>query len=193
MNVTALAIPDVKLIEPRVFGDSRGYFMETLSKREFERAGIGASFCQDNESCSCRGVLRGLHYQASPHTQAKLIRVVRGAIWDVAVDIRAGSPTFGRYVAAVLSGENKHQLFVPRGFAHGFLVLEDDTVVCYKCDAYYAPSSDRGVRFDDPAIRIEWPDLGRPPILSDKDCKHPLLAEIEPWREQVLQPGAEVL
>jgi dTDP-4-dehydrorhamnose 3,5-epimerase len=183
MKVIETAIPDVKLIVPSVFGDSRGYFMETYKDNVFRDAGITTTFCQDNESCSCKGALRGLHYQETPHSQAKLVRVVRGSVWDVAVDIRKGSPTFGKYVAETLSADNKHQLYIPRGFAHGFLVLEDDTIFCYKCDNYYVPQSDQGIRFDDPMIDILWPNIGVPPILSEKDLKHPLLSKTLPWAD----------
>lgn len=181
MQVLKTAISDVKLIVPDVFGDSRGYFMETYNHKVFYEAGITTTFCQDNESCSCKGVLRGLHYQESPYSQGKLVRVVRGSVWDVAVDIRKGSPTFGKYVAETLTADNKHQLYIPKGFAHGFLVLEDDTLFCYKCDNYYVPQSDRGIRFDDPMIDIRWPNIGISPILSGKDVKQPLLSEIVPW------------
>lgn len=183
MQVLKTAITDVKLIVPDVFGDSRGYFMETYNHKVFHEAGITTTFCQDNESCSCKGVLRGLHYQESPYSQGKLVRVVRGSVWDVAVDIRISSPTFGKYVAETLSADNKHQLYIPRGFAHGFLVLEDETTFCYKCDNYYEPQSDRGIRFDDLMINIRWPDIGVVPILSEKDRKHPLLSEIVPWTD----------
>ena len=182
MEVIATDIPDVKIVVPDVFRDSRGYFVETYNAERYARAGIAADFVQDNESQSQKGVLRGLHWQAAPHTQAKLVRVIRGAVWDVAVDIRAGSPTFGKFAAVTLSAENGRQFFVPRGFAHGFIVLEDDTLFSYKCDDLYDPPSERGMRYDDPAIGIPWPDLGVPPILSEKDRRHPSLADIEPWR-----------
>ena len=184
MEVIDTAIPDVKIVVPRVFRDARGHFAETYNAERYARAGIAAVFVQDNESLSMKGVVRGLHWQAAPATQAKLVRVIRGAVWDVVVDIRRGSPTFGRHVAAVLSGENAHQLFIPRGFAHGFAVLEDDTLFAYKCDNFYAPGMERGMRFDDPALAIPWPDLGVAPVLSEKDLRHPPLAEIEPWEER---------
>lgn len=179
MEVISTAIPDVKVVIPKIFRDARGYFAETYNAERYRAAGITVDFVQDNESCSMRGVLRGLHWQAAPHTQAKLLRVVRGSIWDVAVDIRKDSPTFGEYVAETLSAENMHQFFIPRGFAHGFLVLEDNTIVSYKCDRLYAPDSDRGMKFDDPAVGIQWPDIGVPPLLSEKDKRHPDLANIE--------------
>ena len=181
MEVIATDIPDVKVVIPDVFRDSRGYFVETYNSERYARAGIAADFVQDNESQSSRGVLRGLHWQAGGHAQAKLVRVIRGAVWDVAVDIRKGSPTFGRHVSCELTAENGRQFFVPRGFAHGFVVLEDDTLFSYKCDNLYCKEAERGMRFDDPALGIEWPDLGREFILSEKDTRHPVLADIEPW------------
>ena len=184
MNIVETEIPGVLIVEPKVFADARGYFCETYSEARYREAGIAAAFVQDNESCSARGVIRGLHWQAPPHTQAKLVRVIRGAVWDVAVDIRRGSPTFGRYVAVTLTGENRRQLYIPRGFAHGFIVLEDDTLFSYKCDSLYCPSADRGLRFDDPALGIVWPEVGVPLTLSDKDRRHPLLKDIEPWKEE---------
>ena len=181
MEVLATEIPDVKVVVPDFHRDARGYFVETYSEERYFRAGITAKFVQDNESLSSRGVLRGLHWQAGEHAQAKLVRVVRGAVWDVAVDIRKGSPTFGRHVACELTAANGRQFFVPRGFAHGFVVLEDDTLFSYKCDNLYCRESERGMRYDDPALGIEWPDLGAPPLLSEKDTRHPGLTEIEPW------------
>ena len=174
-------IQGVYIIEPRVFNDARGYFFEAWKREEF-KANVGdVEFIQDNESFSSRGVVRGLHWQAAPHTQAKLVRVVRGAVWDVAVDIRKGSPTFGRHVAVTLSAENRRQLYIPRGFAHGFIVLEDETLFSYKCDCKEA---DRGLLFSDPALGIEWPDLGIEIKLSEKDIRNPLLRDIEPWEEK---------
>ena len=183
MDVTETEISGVKVVSPDVFRDARGYFMETYNAARYAAAGIRADFVQDNESFSSKGVVRGLHWQAAPHTQAKLVRVISGAVWDVAVDIRKGSPTFGRHFAVVLTGENRKQFFIPRGFAHGFVVLEDGTLFSYKCDNLYCPASERGLRFDDPALGIEWPDIGMPVTLSDKDRRHPPLAEIEPWEE----------
>ena len=181
MTVIDTEIEGVKIIEPKVFRDGRGYFCETYNADRYKSAGITADFVQDNESFSSKGVVRGLHWQAAPHTQAKLVRVIRGAVWDVVVDIRKGSPTFGRHVAVTLTGENMRQFFIPRGFAHGFIVLEDDTLFSYKCDSLYCPSADRGMRFDDPALGIEWPDVGVELKLSEKDMKHPTLDGIEPW------------
>ena len=183
MDVIAMDIPDVKIVVPDIFRDARGYFVETYNRDRYVKAGIEATFVQDNESCSMRGVLRGLHWQAGEHAQAKLVRVIRGAVWDVAVDIRKGSPTFGKSVSCELTAENGRQFFVPRGFAHGFVVLEDNTLFAYKCDNLYCKESERGMRFDDPALGIEWPDPGCDFLLSEKDTRHPLLAEIEPWEE----------
>lgn len=183
MKVETTDVAGVKIVEPDVFTDARGYFCETYNRARYAAAGIDAEFVQDNESCSMKGVVRGLHWQAGPHAQAKLVRVIRGAVWDVAVDIRKGSPTFGRHVAAVLTAQNRRQFFIPRGFAHGFIVLEDETLFSYKCDNLYCPAAERGMRFDDPALGIDWPDIGVPLTLSEKDRRHPLLAAIEPWSE----------
>jgi len=179
MNVIAAEIPDVKIIEPVVFGDARGYFFESWTQERYKEAGIDCNWIQDNESRSRFGVLRGLHYQAAPYTQAKLVRVIVGAVLDVAVDIRRGSPTFGRHVAVELSAENKRQLFVPRGFAHGFVVLSDDAIFQYKCDNQYAPSHERGIMFNDPALKIDWRVQVEQFILAPKDTRHPLLADAE--------------
>ncbi len=181
LNIVETDIAGVRILEPQVFGDARGWFSETYNAARYRAAGITADFVQDNESFSSKGVVRGLHWQAAPHTQAKLVRVIRGAVWDVAVDIRKGSPTFGRHVATTLTGANRRQLFIPRGFAHGFIVLEDDTLFSYKCDNFYCKASERGLRFDDPALGIKWPDVGTNLTLSGKDRAHPFLADIEPW------------
>ena len=156
MNIIKTELPGVLIVEPKVFGDSRGYFFESWNQAAFEAAGITNKWVQDNESKSCFGVLRGLHYQAAPYTQAKIVRAIVGAVLDVAVDIRKGSPTYGKHVAVELSAENKRQLYIPRGFAHGFAVLSDEAVFAYKCDNPYTPSADRGVLFSDPAIGIDW-------------------------------------
>jgi len=181
MNVIETEIAGVKIVEPKVFGDARGWFVEQYSAERYKAAGIDADFVQDNESFSAKGVVRGLHWQAAPHAQAKLVRVVRGAVWDVAVDIRRGSPTFGRHVAVTLSAENRRQFYIPRGFAHGFIVLEEGTLFSYKCDNLYCAEADRGLLFSDPALGIEWPDVGAPVVLSEKDRRHPLLKDIEPY------------
>lgn len=173
-------IPEVIIIEPKVFGDDRGYFVETFRHDKLEDfLGFKISFIQDNESMSSRGVLRGLHYQLAPAAQAKLVRVIKGKVLDVAVDIRKGSPTFGKHVAIELSGQNKRQLFVPRGFAHGFVVLEDETIFAYKVDNYYSPENDRGLAFDDASLAIDW-IVGKEQLqLSPKDTQQPSLEEAE--------------
>ena len=171
-------IQDVIIIEPKVHGDSRGYFVETFVSNKLEEfLGYQINFCQDNESKSSKGVLRGLHYQLPPHAQTKLVRVIHGRVLDVAVDIRKNSPTFGKYVAVELSGENKKQLLIPRGFAHGFVVLEDDTVFAYKVDNYYSPECDRGIAFDDKNLNIDWILNHDELNLSAKDTKQPKLNE----------------
>ncbi|MFN4243330.1 MAG: dTDP-4-dehydrorhamnose 3,5-epimerase [Tepidisphaerales bacterium] len=178
MTVTPLAIPDVKLITPKRFGDHRGFFAETYNRKLFAELGIPDEFVQDNHSLSREvGVVRGLHYQLHPFAQAKLVRVIRGAIYDVAVDIRRGSPTFGKWVGAELTADNFTQIYVPVGFAHGFVVRAPDTEVVYKVTAYYSPAHDRGIRWDDPDLAIDW---GLPPekaVLSEKDRKHPQLKD----------------
>ena len=181
MKVFETAIAGVKIVEPDIFRDARGYFEETYNRERYFAAGITAEFVQDNESCSSRGVLRGLHWQAGEHAQAKLVRVIRGAVWDVAVDIRKGSPTYGRYTSCELTAENGRQFFIPRGFAHGFVVLEDNTLFSYKCDNLYCKESERGLRYDDPTLAIAYPNPGREFRLSEKDLKHPYFKDIEPW------------
>ena len=176
MNVIETALPGVMIIEPQVFGDARGWFMESWSEKKMEDAGIHATFVQDNHSFSAqKGTLRGLHYQLNPMAQAKLLRASRGAIFDVAVDIRRNSPTYAQWVGAELSAENYRQLFIPRGFAHGFITLTDDVEVQYKADNLYAPDCDGNIRWDDPTIGIAWPLA--PTVLSEKDAAAPLLAE----------------
>jgi dTDP-4-dehydrorhamnose 3,5-epimerase len=169
-------IPDVILIKPKVFGDERGFFMETYKKEDFEKAGIRGEFVQDNHSKSKYGVLRGLHFQKDPYAQAKIVRCIRGIIFDVAVDLRKDSPTFGKWVGVILSEFNKHQLYVPRGFAHGFCVLSEVAEVVYKVDNKYAPDYEGGVMWNDEDIGIEWPI--DEPILSEKDKKWPTLKEL---------------
>ncbi len=175
MNIIKTEIPEVVVIVPTVRGDSRGYFMEAFLKDKFEREVKSTIFVQENESISSCGVLRGLHYQLSPFSQSKLIRVVTGRILDVAVDIRKGSPTFGKWVSSILSGENKRQLFVPRGFAHGFSVLEDNTIVQYKTDSYYAPEFEAAIRWDDLTIGVDWGLPLSDIKLSEKDKHNPSL------------------
>ena len=179
MKFIAQSIPEVILIEPQVYGDNRGYFVETFRQDLFEQAiGYKVSFVQDNESKSTKGVLRGLHFQLPPHAQSKLVRVIEGKVLDIAVDIRKGSPTYGQHVAVELSEQNKHQLFVPRSFAHGFVVLSDTATFAYKVDNYYAPQCDRGLAFDDPQLAIDW-QLPKDSLqLSEKDTKQPKLSEL---------------
>jgi len=173
------SIPDVFVIEPKVHGDHRGYFFETFRQDNFEAAiGYKVDFVQDNESKSTKGVLRGLHFQLPPYAQSKLVRVIEGSVLDVAVDIRKGSSTFGQYVAIQLSGDNKKQLFVPRGFAHGFVVLTDTATFAYKVDNYYSPECDRGLAFDDKELNIDWVLPAENLSLSDKDSKQPPLSEL---------------
>ncbi len=164
-------LPGVLVIEPTVFGDARGYFMETFQKEEFAAAGITDEFVQDNQSKSSRGVLRGLHFQKE-HTQGKLVRVTKGEVFDVAVDCRPNSATFGKWVGVTLSDENKKQFYVPKGFAHGFLVLSDEAEFCYKCTDYYDPIAEGGIPYNDPTVNVEWPDCGCEYLLSEKDKKH---------------------
>jgi dTDP-4-dehydrorhamnose 3,5-epimerase len=176
MQFIAQAIPDVFVIDPKVHGDHRGYFVETFRQDKFEAAvGYKVDFVQDNESKSSQGVLRGLHFQLAPHAQSKLVRVIEGCVLDVAVDIRQGSPTFGHHVAVELSGDNKKQMFVPRGFAHGFVVLTDTATFAYKVDNYHSPECDRGLAFDDKALNIDWQLDAKSLLLSDKDLQQPSL------------------
>jgi dTDP-4-dehydrorhamnose 3,5-epimerase len=180
VEVTALAIPDVKIIRPKKFADHRGFFSETYNSAALAKAGIELDFLQDNHSLSTeRGVVRGLHFQTPPFAQDKLVRVVRGAIFDVAVDIRRGSSTFGKHVSAVVSAKEWNQILVPVGFAHGFCTLEPDTEVIYKVTNYYSPAHDKGLRWDDPALGIDWPISSDRAILSDKDRAQPLLMELD--------------
>ena len=177
MKVIKTSISDVVILEPRVFGDERGYFFESFSQREFNEQVAEVTFVQDNESKSSYGVVRGLHYQLPPYTQAKLVRVVEGEVLDVVVDLRKNSATFGKHVAVVLSGENKRQFFIPKGFAHGFAVLSPQAVFQYKCDNYYAPQYESGIQFDDPALGIDWKIPEAEMILSAKDRMHKRLEE----------------
>ena len=179
MTVTDTAIPGVKIIEPRVFPDARGYFFESYNKRDFDAQVAPVEFVQDNESCSVRGVMRGLHFQRPPFAQAKLVRCVRGRVLDVAIDIRKGSPTYGQHVAVELSEDNKRQFFIPRGFAHGFAVLSDVAVFQYKCDNYYAPQADGGISILDTSFGIDWRIDPASASLSPKDTAHPLFADFE--------------
>jgi len=179
MKVITQAIPDVMIFEPRVFGDARGFFFESFNKKVFQEAtGIQREFVQDNHSRSAKGVLRGLHYQIQ-QAQGKLVRVSEGAVFDVAVDLRQSSPTFGQWVGAVLSAENKRQMWVPEGFAHGFLVLSDHAEFLYKTTDYYAPQHERCLRWDDPTIAVEWPLQNVTPVMSEKDLKGESLSNSE--------------
>lgn len=175
MEVITTDIEGVVIIKPRIFKDARGYFFESFSKREFDEKIGPINFVQDNESCSTKGVIRGLHFQRPPFSQAKLVRCVRGAVIDVAVDLRKGSPTFGKHVAVELSEENHRQFFIPKGFAHGFAVLSDIAVFQYKCDEYYHPEADGGISILDETLGIDWQINPAEAVLSDKDSKHPLL------------------
>lgn len=179
MNVIKTDIEGVVVIEPRLFRDDRGYFFESFSQREFDEKVRPIRFVQDNESKSSYGVLRGLHFQKPPFAQSKLVRVIKGAVLDVAVDIRKGSPTFGRYVAVELTEENHLQFFIPRGFAHGFSVLTDEVIFQYKCDNFYAPHSEGALAWDDPDLEIDWKIPADKVLLSEKDKHHPRLKEAE--------------
>ena len=180
MQVIPTEIPDVKILVPKQFKDHRGFFSEVYSTKLLKDAGVDAPFVQDNHSLSVeKGVLRGLHYQVAPMAQAKLIRVVRGAILDVALDVRRGSPTFGRHVTAVLSAENWRQAYVPVGFAHGFVTLEPNTEVLYKVSTFYSPQHERGVRWNDPALGINWGIREDDAVLSDRDRRHPVLKDAQ--------------
>jgi dTDP-4-dehydrorhamnose 3,5-epimerase len=197
MNILTTDLPGVKIVEPKVFGDARGFFVETWQQRRYAEAGLGGTMVQDNMSRSVGNVLRGLHYQY-PQPQGKLVYVIEGEILDVAVDVRRGSPTFGQWVSVTLSAENKRQVFLPEGFAHGFYVVSPSALVAYKCTTPYEPKFDRGVRWDDPQLSIEWPTST--PILSAKDQALPLLRDISPdllprfeTPEQALAPVQEVL
>ena len=178
INVTNTSIDGVYIIEPKAFGDNRGWFMESYSKRDMEAAGINVDFVQDNRSYSAKkGIIRGLHFQRNPMAQAKLVTCLRGAILDVAVDLRKDSPTYKQWISVELTAENRKELFIPKGFAHGFLTLTDDVEIMYKCDEFYSPEHDGGIRFDDPDIGVDWGITD--PILSEKDTNAPFLKDIE--------------
>lgn len=179
MNIIKTAIDGVVIIEPRIFKDARGYFFESFSKREFDEKVRQIDFVQDNESCSSKGVMRGLHFQRPPFSQSKLVRCVKGRVLDVAVDIRKGSPTYGKHVAVELTEDNHRQFFIPRGFAHGFAVLSDVAVFQYKCDNYYHPEADGGISIQDESLGIDWMIDASNAILSEKDLKHPLLKDFD--------------
>ena len=179
MNTIKTDIEGVVIIEPRIFRDARGYFFESYSKKEFDEKVAPVDFVQDNESCSTHGVMRGLHFQRPPYTQAKLVRCVKGAVLDVAVDIRKGSPTYGKHVAVELTEDNHRQFFIPKGFAHGFAVLSDVAVFQYKCDEFYHPEADGGISILDGTLGIDWQIDPTEAILSDKDKNHPFLADFD--------------
>lgn len=181
MKVIETALPGVLIIEPKAFGDHRGFFLETFQVERYREAGITLPFVQDNHSRSQRGVLRGLHYQLPPHAQGKLVRVVAGAVFDVAVDMRRGSPTFGRWAGCELNAQNQRQLWIPPGFAHGFLVLSDSADFLYKTTDYYAPQAEAALRWNDPQLGIDWPLQGIEPVLSAKDAVAPTLAQARPF------------
>ncbi|WP_374337105.1 dTDP-4-dehydrorhamnose 3,5-epimerase [Leeia sp.] len=182
MQLIPTRLPDVYILEPRVFGDARGFFMESFHQQRFEAAtGFSGAFVQDNHSRSSRGVLRGLHYQLPPFAQGKLVRVTSGCVFDVAVDLRRDSPAYGQWVGVELSAENHRQLWIPPGFAHGFLVLSETVDFLYKATAYYAPEHEGYIRWDDPTLAIDWPLEGLTPLLSGKDLDAPTWAEAKPW------------
>ena len=185
MNIIKTDIEGVLIIEPRVFGDARGYFFESFNQREFkEQTGVDIHFVQDNESCSSRGVVRGLHFQLPPYAQSKLVRVVEGTVLDVAVDIRKWSPTYGKHVSVELSAENKRQFFMPKGFAHGFAVLSERAVFQYKCDEYYHPEAEGAIAWDDTTLAIDWKIDKEQVLLSEKDRRHPMFKDfITPFTE----------
>jgi dTDP-4-dehydrorhamnose 3,5-epimerase len=187
MKITPTEIAEVLLIEPDIFGDARGWFIESYSARRYAELGMAVTFVQDNASRSPKGVLRGLHMQSPPSAQGKLVSVMVGEVYDVAVDVRVGSPTYGKFVGRYLSGENKHQMYIPPGFAHGFCVTSDEAIFTYKCTAYYDPKADLSIAYNDPAFGIDWPI--KDPVLSKKDAEAKPLAEISP--ERLMRFGSE--
>lgn len=179
MEIIKTPIQDLVIINPRVFNDARGFFCETYNAQRYQEAGITQNFCQDNMSKSSYGVVRGLHYQLNPHSQSKLVSVVQGAVWDVAVDLRKDSPTFGQWYGVELTEENHLQFLIPQGFAHGFSVLSETAVFTYKCDDFYSPTLERGLAYNDPALNIDWKIPADKAIISEKDTKHPFLKDAE--------------
>lgn len=179
MEIIETPIKDLIIIKPRLFADARGFFCETYNEKTYHEAGIDLKFCQDNQSKSSYGVIRGLHYQLNPQSQSKLVSVVQGAVWDVAVDLRAGSPTFGQWYGVELTEENHLQFLIPQGFAHGFSVISETAVFSYKCDNFYSPTLERGLMYNDPALGIDWKIPADKAIVSDKDLKHPLFKDAE--------------
>lgn len=179
MELIETPIKDLIIIKPRVFADARGYFCETYNQKNYQEAGIKQHFCQDNQSKSSYGVIRGLHYQLNPNSQSKLVSVTVGAVWDVAVDLRKNSPTFGQWFGVELTAENHLQFLIPQGFAHGFSVLSETAVFTYKCDNFYSPSLERGIIYNDPSLNIDWKIPAEKALISEKDLKHPNFAESE--------------
>jgi dTDP-4-dehydrorhamnose 3,5-epimerase len=179
MEIIKTEIPDLVIIKNKVFEDARGYFTEAYNEKNFKANGININFCQDNRSKSSYGVIRGLHYQLNPASQSKLVSVIVGKVYDVAVDLRKGSPTFGKWVGVELSDENHLQFLIPQGFAHGFSVLSETAIFSYKCDNFYTPELDRGIMYNDPALNIDWKIPADKALISDKDLKHPLLKDAE--------------
>jgi dTDP-4-dehydrorhamnose 3,5-epimerase len=179
MEIIKTNIEGLLVIQPRVFADARGFFFESYNEKMYRENGIDIRFCQDNQSKSGYGVIRGLHYQLNPHSQSKLVSVIRGAVWDVAVDLRRNSPTFGQWYGVELTEDNHTQFLIPQGFAHGFSVLSEMAVFSYKCDDFYNPTLERGIMFNDPALAIDWKIPAGKEIISDKDMKHPLFADAE--------------
>ena len=179
MEIIKTPISDLVIIKPRVFADARGFFFETYNEKSYNEAGIDTHFCQDNQSKSSYGVIRGLHYQLNPHSQSKLVSVVQGAVWDVAVDLRAASPTYGQWYGVELTEENHLQFLIPQGFAHGFSVLSETAVFSYKCDNFYSPTLERGILYNDPTLAVDWKIPADKAIISDKDTKHQLFKDSE--------------
>jgi len=179
MEIIKTPITDLIIIKPRVFADSRGFFYETYNEKSYLEAGIDLHFCQDNQSKSSYGVIRGLHYQLSPHSQSKLVTVIQGAVWDVAVDLRASSPTYGQWYGVELTEENHLQFLIPQGFAHGFSVLTETAIFSYKCDNFYSPTLERGIMYNDPALGIDWKIPVDKAVISEKDLKHKLFADAD--------------
>ena len=179
MEIIQTGIKDLVIVKPQIFEDARGFFFETYNEKRYKEMGINANFVQCNQSKSCYGVIRGLHYQLAPHSQSKLVSVTVGKVFDVAVDLRKNSPTFGQWYGVELSEENKLQFFIPKGFAHGFSVLSEKAIFSYTCDEFYAPQADRGIMYNDPTLNIDWRIPTENAIISDKDNKHPLLKDAE--------------
>lgn len=179
MEIIQTGIKDLVIVKPQIFEDARGFFFETYNEKRYKKMGINANFVQCNQSKSCYGVIRGLHYQLAPHSQSKLVSVTVGKVFDVAVDLRKNSPTFGQWYGVELSEENKLQFFIPKGFAHGFSVLSEKAIFSYMCDEFYAPQADRGIMYNDPTLNIDWRIPTENAIISDKDNKHPLLKDAE--------------